>query len=113
MKFEDFPAIESFTKLPKKLVIKAGETSLTDEGEAALSGIVINNLGQGVRNVEVYLVLFDEKNIPQDNLKTIPDPNQLAQGALASFKFSVKGRKEKIANYYLHAKWDYVDKDWE
>jgi len=112
-KFDDFPVIESFSKLPKKLIIKAGETALSETGDATLTGIVINNLGQAVRNVQVFLVLFNEKNIPTDHLKVSPDPNHLTQGSLSSFKFAAKGRKESISNYYLHAKWDYVDKDWE
>ena len=113
MNFEDFPEIESFHKLPKKLIIKAGETAFTEEGDATLSGIVINNLGQPVQHVEVSLILFDEKNIPQEHLRIVSSPNQLTQGALGSFRFVVKDRKEKVENYYLHASWDYVDKDWE
>jgi hypothetical protein len=111
--FENFPEIESFSKLPKKLILKAGETAFNAEGDATLSGIVINNLGQSVQNVEVFLVLFDDKNIPQEHLKTASDPAELAQGGLGSFRFVAKGRKEKIVNYYLHTQWDYIDKDWE
>lgn len=113
MNYADFPSIESFHKLPKKLILKAGDTVVNAEGDAVFSGIVINNLGQTVRNVEVFLVLFDKQNIPQEHLKTASDPASLAQGGLGSFRFVLKGRKERVGDYYLHAKWDYVDKDWE
>jgi hypothetical protein len=111
--FENFPEIESFHKLPKKIVIKAGETAFDAGGDATLGGIVINNLGQAVRNIEVFLVLFDENNIPREHLRASPNPNELPQGALGSFHFHVKGRKTKVVNYYLHARWDYIDKGWE
>lgn len=113
MSFEDFPSIESLNKLPKKLVIKAGEADLAEGGDATLSGIVINNLGQSVQAVEVFLVLFNEKNIPAEHHRIEPDPNRLNQGALGAFRFILKNRRKKITNYYLHARWKYVDTDWE
>lgn len=113
MGFEDFPSIESFHKLPKKLVIKAGDTNIDEAGDATLSGIVVNNLGQSVRNVEVSLVLFDDKNIPIEHHRVEPDPSQLPQGSLGSFRFIIKGRKKNITNYYMHARWQYVDQGWE
>jgi len=113
MGFEDFPDIESFSKLPKKLIIKAGDTNVTSGGDATLSGLVINNLGQPVRNVEVYLVLFNDKHIPVGDHKTLPDPQGLTQGGLGSFQFVLKGHQKEITNYYLHARWDYVDAGWE
>jgi hypothetical protein len=113
MGYEDFPSIESFHKLPKKLVIKAGDTNVNEMGEATLSGIVVNNLGQAVTHVEVSLILFDEKNIPIEHHRVEPDPNQLAQGSLGAFRFTIKGRKKNITNYYMHARWKYVDKGWE
>jgi hypothetical protein len=113
LNFEDFPSIEAFHKLPRKIILKAGETGFDEAHRPTLSGIVINNLGQPIRNVEVYLVLFDDQNMPVEHLKTIPEPNRLGQGTLGSFRFVVAGRKEKISNYYLHSRWEYDDKNWE
>ncbi len=113
MGVEDYPDIESFHKLPKKLIIKAGDTDVTAGGDAGLSGIVINNLGQAVQKIEVFLVLFNENNIPAEHLRAEPDPNRLTQGGLGSFRFILKGKNKKISNYYLHARWEYVDQGWE
>jgi len=113
MGFEDFPDIESFNKLPKKLIIKAGETSVTDKGEAILTGIVINNLGQTVQGVQIFLILFDDNHVPLAEHRAEPDPNKLSQGALGAFKFSLKGHRQKITNYYLHTRWSYLDVGWE
>jgi len=113
MGFEDFPDIESFSKLPKKLIIKAGEASLTEAGDAILTGIVINNLGQTVKDVNLFLILFDDNHVPTEEHRVEPDPVQLSQGALGAFKFMLKGHKQKISNYYLHSRWSYLDAGWE
>jgi len=111
MAFEDFPEIEAFQKLPKRVIVKGGDAKLTDEGDAELAGIVINNSGQTVRDLSVIMVLFSDKHVPTMSLSVKPDPDKLAQGSISSFKFSHKGYCDKFSNYYLYSTWKYDDSD--
>lgn len=111
MAFEDFPEIEAFQKLPKRLIVKGGDATLNSKGDAELAGIMINNSGQTVRDVNVIMVLFNEKHVPTMSLSVKPDPDKLAQGSIASFKFHHKGYGEKFSNYYLYATWNYDDSE--
>ncbi|MBI4397870.1 MAG: hypothetical protein HY586_01960 [Candidatus Omnitrophica bacterium] len=112
MGIEEFPAIESFQKLPKKLIVKGGDSALNQNQDAQLMGLVINNLGQPVRDLVVHLVVFDEKEIPVIHVSTQPDPGCLDQGNMASFKFTLEKFGRVIKNYYLYANWKYDDSKW-
>ena len=108
---EEFPAIETFQRLPKKVIVKGGESTLTKTGSAELVGIVINNLGQPIRNVQVHLVIFDRHEIPILTITTTPNPDRLPQGGIGSFKYTVENHFEPIAHYYLYAQWLYDDSE--
>ncbi len=112
MGIEEFPAIESFQRLPKKLIVKGGDSVLNKNQDAELTGLVINNLGQSVRDIIVHLVVFDEKEMPVINVSARPDPDALSQGNLASFKFILDKFGKPIQNYYLYANWKYDDSEW-
>lgn len=109
MGIEEFPEIETFQKLPKRLIVKGGDSTIDGRGNAVLSGIVINNLGQPVQGMKVYLVVFDDNEIPVFNVTTIPSPDVLPQGRIASFRFSIPNQKKRLENYYLYANWKYED----
>jgi len=112
MGIEEFPAIESFQRLPKKLIVKGGDSLLNKNQDTELGGLVINNLGQSVRDIIVHLVVFDEKEIPLINLSQKPDPDCLDQGKMASFKFVLEKFGKPIKNFYLYANWKYNDSEW-
>ncbi|MDD5084668.1 MAG: hypothetical protein PHE61_01330 [Candidatus Omnitrophica bacterium] len=109
MGIEEFPEIETFQKLPKRLIVKGGDSTIDAKGNAVLSGIVINNLGQPVQGIKVYLVVFDDNEIPVFNVTTVPFPDVLPQGRIASFRFSIPSQKKRLENYYLYANWKYED----
>ena len=112
MDVEDFPPIETFKKLPKRVVVKGGVASFNAQNQPQLSGIVINNSGQTVMNLKVHLILFDHRNIPIENATEVPEPGTLLQGQIASFLFTLPNFKGKITNSYLYATWVYDDKSW-
>lgn len=112
MNVEDFPPIETFKKLPKRVVVKGGAAGLNAQNHPQLSGIVINNSGQTVVNIKVHLVTFDDRNIPLESATTVPDPDVLPQGQIGSFLFTLPNHKGKISNSYLYATWAYDDKRW-
>lgn len=112
MGIEEFPEIEAFQKLPRRVIVKGGISSTNKEGHAELAGIVINNLGQPVKALKVNLILFDEREMPILNVSTIPDPPKLSQGGIASFKFVVEGHQDEITNHYLYPSWQYDDSEW-
>ena len=111
MGIEEFPTIESFHKLPKRLIVKGGG-SVVKNGKAELGGLVINNLGQGVQDIQVHLVVFDEKEIPMLNLSAKTDPDHLEQGNIASFKFVLENFDQPVKNFYLYANWKFDDSGW-
>lgn len=112
MGIEEFPAIENFQRLPRKLIVKGGDSVLTKTLDAELTGLVVNNMGQSVRDIVVHLIIFDEKEIPILNLSTRPNPDRLAQGNMASFKFIVEKFGKPVKNFYLYANWRYDDAEW-
>jgi hypothetical protein len=112
MALENFPEIEAFQKLPKRVIVKGGLSAVREDGHAELSGIVINNAGQPIKSLKVFLILFDERGIPILNSSVGADPAKLSQGGVASFKFSVNGYGEKINNHYLYPNWQYDDSQW-
>lgn len=112
MSIEEFPSIETFQRLPKKLIVKGGNSVVAKNGDAELTGIVINNLGQSVRDLVVHLVVFDSNEIPVMNACARPDPDHLAQGNMASFKFVLEKFGMSVKNFYLYAQWKYNDAEW-
>ncbi|MBI4431729.1 MAG: hypothetical protein HY587_08485 [Candidatus Omnitrophica bacterium] len=108
--FDHFPTIEAFQKLPRQVIVKGGKTSVSENGASELSGIVINNLTQPIRNVRVNLILFDENQMPLRNITAAPHPNRLAQGTIGSFTVKAESSEKEIDNYYLYATWEYEDK---
>ena len=107
MGIEKFPEIESFQKLPHRVIVKGGGSNFNPKDGAQLRGIVINNMGQLIREVSVNLVIFDDKERPLLNTSTMPDPSILPQGAVGSFLFELKDFPREIKNYYLYPSWKY------
>ncbi len=111
MGIEQFPEIESFQKLPHRVIVKGGSSRFDPAEGAELRGIVINNIGQTIQEVSVNLVIFDEKETPVFNTSTAPEPAVLPQGAIGSFLFQLKDFPREIKKYYLYSSWKYVDKE--
>lgn len=109
MGIEQFPEIESFQKLPHRVIVKGGSSRFNPGEGAQLRGIVINNVGQTIREVTVNLVVFDERETPILSTSTAPDPAILPQGAIASFLFQLKDFSSEIKKYYLYPSWKYDD----
>ncbi len=112
MGIEEFPPIESFQRLPKKLIVKGGDSFINKDQDTELAGLVINNLGQSVRDIVVHLVVFDEREIPAVNVSVKPDPDHLNQGNMASFRFVIEKLGQPVKNFYLYANWKYDDSEW-
>ena len=112
MSMEEFPEIEAFQKLPRRVIVKGGISTVNPDGNAELAGIVINNSGQPIKELKVNLIVFDVREIPILNTSAVSDPTQLSQGGIGSFKFIIPGHKDKITNYYLYPSWRYDDSDW-
>lgn len=110
MGIEQFPEIESFQKLPHRVIIKGGSSRFDPKEGAQLRGIVINNIGHTIRDVSVNLVVFDERETPLFNAVTAPDPPVLPQGAIGSFLFQLKDYPAEIKKYYLYSSWKYDDR---
>jgi len=111
MGIEKFPEIESFQKLPHQVILKGGSSRFDPKEGAELRGIIINNIGQTIRDVSVNLVVFDEKETPSFNTSTTPDPEVLPQGAIGSFLFRLKDYPGEIKKYYLYSSWKYDDRE--
>ena len=112
MSIQEFPEIETFQKLPRRVIVKGGSSAFSAEGKPELRGIVINNVGHLIKNVRVSLIVFNENEMPVLNASTIPDPGELPQGGIASFIFTLDEYDKEIANYYLYASWKYDDSNW-
>lgn len=112
MGIEHFPEIETFQKLPRKVIVKGGSAGFDAKGKPELRGIVINNIGHSIRDIVVSVVIFNEQEIPVLNKTTVPDPASLTQGAIASFAFVLDDYEQEIKNYYLYASWKYDDSNW-
>lgn len=109
MGIEQFPEIETFQKLPRKVIVKGGSSSFDSKGRPELRGIVINNAGHPIRDIKVSLILFNADEIPILNKSTSPDPTGLPQGGIGSFAFILDDYEHEIKNYYLYANWKYDD----
>ncbi len=109
MGIEQFPEIETFQKLPRKVIVKGGSSGFDSKGRPELRGIVINNAGHPIRDLKISLILFNEDEIPILNKSTNPDPTGLPQGAIGSFTFIFDDYEQEIKNYYLYANWKYDD----
>lgn len=112
MSIEQFPEIETFQKLPRKVIVKGGSSAFDSTGRPELRGIVINNSGHPIRDVKVFLVIFDEREIPILNKSVTSDASALPQGAIGSFTFTLDDYDKEIKNYYLYANWKYDDSEW-
>lgn len=112
MGIEQFPEIETFQKLPRKVIVKGGSSGFDSKGRPELRGIVINNVGHPIRDIKVSLILFNTDEIPILNRSTQPDPTALPQGAIGSFTFVLEDFEGEIKNYYLYANWKYDDSNW-
>ena len=110
MGLEQFPEIESFQKLPHRVIVKGGSSRFDPKEGAELRGIVINNIGHTIREVSVNLVIFDERETPILNTSISPEPEILPQGAIGSFLFRLKDFPSEIKKYYLYPSWKYDDK---
>ncbi|MBI4115308.1 MAG: hypothetical protein HY447_01900 [Candidatus Omnitrophica bacterium] len=111
MGIEQFPEIESFQKLPRRVIVKGGSSRFDPAEGAELRGIVINNTGHTIQEVSVNLVVFDEREMPLFNTSIAPDPAILPQGAIGSFLFRLKNVQSEIKKYYLYPSWKYDDKE--
>ncbi len=112
MSIQEFPEIETFQKLPKRVIVKGGSSGFGSEGKPELRGIIINNIGHPIKNVRVSLIIFNENEIPILNASVASDPDYLPQGQIASFVFSLDDYDKTIENYYLYANWKYDDSKW-
>ena len=111
MGIEAFPEIESFQKLPRQVIVKGGSSTFHPEEGAELRGIVINNIGQPIRNLRVHVVIFDQQKIPVLNTSTTVDPDSLPQGGIGAFTFRIKNYSQEILDYYLYANWQFDDRE--
>ncbi|MBU3759898.1 MAG: hypothetical protein FGM27_08230 [Candidatus Omnitrophica bacterium] len=109
MDIEAFPEIENFQKLPRQVIVKAGSTSFDADKGASLRGIVINNSGHAIREVRVHVVILNEKGLPSVSTSQLADPEALAQGGIANFRFEFKEQNKAIADYHLYTQWRFDD----
>jgi hypothetical protein len=107
MGIESFPEIENFQKLPREVIIKGASTRLDENGGAELRGIVINNIGQPIKDVRAQLVVFGTNKVPVLGITAVTEPDRLPHGGIANFHFQLKGFKQEIKNYHLHAAWSF------
>ena len=112
MSIQQFPEIETFQKLPRRVIVKGGTSGFGAHGKPELRGIVINNIGHLVKDIRVSLIIFNQHEIPIVNASTAPEPKELPQGGIASFVFTLDDYDKEIANYYLYANWKYDDSNW-
>ena len=108
---ESFPEIENFQKLPREVIIKGASTHYQETEGASLQGIVINNVGQAIKNIRAQLVIFDKDRVPLLGVSVATEPDLLPQGGIAKFHFQLKEHKEEIKNYFLHANWGFDETD--
>ncbi|OQA57294.1 MAG: hypothetical protein BWY42_00630 [Candidatus Omnitrophica bacterium ADurb.Bin277] len=109
MGIESFPKIENFQKLPREVIIKGASTDYDPERGAGLHGIVINNIGQPIKNIRAQLVVFGKNKVPVLGTSTLTEPDRLPQGGIANFNFTLKGFKQEIKNYHLRVAWGFDD----
>lgn len=105
MDIEAFPEIENFQKLPKKVIVKAGNTHFDSKEGTRLQGIVINNCGNAICKVRVHIVIFNDKRLPIFSSSLTSDPDHLPQGGIGNFSFLFKDHHGEIADYHLYTSW--------
>ena len=111
MGLEAFPEIESFQKLPRQVIVKAGSSTFDEKDGACLRGIVINNIGHTIKDIKVYVVILDPNGIPAMSSSITPDPEALPQGGISSFLFQVENYPRKISDYHLYVNWRFDDNE--
>jgi len=107
MRLNSFPEIEDFRKLPREVVVKGAISEANLEKGVEIRGIVINNLGQAIKNIRVQVVVFDEYHLPQMSTGISPSPSKLQQGGIANFIFTFQGLEKPVKDFYLHANWGF------
>lgn len=107
MRLNSFPEIEDFRKLPREVVVKGAIAEADPKSGVEIRGIVINNLGQAIKNIRVQVVVFDEYHLPQLSTSVAPSPPHLQQGGIANFIFKLEGLEKKVKDFYLHANWSF------
>lgn len=111
MDLEAFPEIENFQKLPRQVIVKGGSSTFSEKEGAKLRGIVINNIGQAIKDLRVNAVILDENKMPVMSTGVDPQPSILPQGAIGSFVLELKDHTQKIAHYHLYANWKFDDRE--
>ena len=111
MDVDAFPEIQNFQHLPRSVIIKGGGTSFDVAKGAELRGIVINNIGQSIRNLRVHVVIFDERKIPLLNTSVPADPEMVPQGGIASFIFKLAEFSQVIKDYHLFTNWSFDESE--
>jgi len=111
MGIEAFPDIENFQKLPHQVIVKGGSSNFSASDGAELRGIVINNIGNTVRDIKINLVVFNDQKIPLLNTSVKSDPEVLPQGTIGTFIFKIKEHAEEITDYHLYADWRFDDSE--
>ncbi|PIQ85069.1 MAG: hypothetical protein COV74_10760 [Candidatus Omnitrophica bacterium CG11_big_fil_rev_8_21_14_0_20_45_26] len=109
MSIQEFPEIETFQKLPHRVIVKGGNAGFNAKGKPELRGLIINNVGHAIKQIRVSLIVFNEREMPVLNTSVASDPAMLAQGGMASFVFTLNDYEQEITNYYLYANWKYDD----
>ncbi len=109
MRLNSFPEIEDFHKLPHEVVVKGAISESDLKKGVEIRGIVINNIGQAIKNIRVQVVVFDEYHLPQMSTGLFPTPPKLQQGGIANFIFLLEGLEKPVKDFYLHANWGFDD----
>jgi len=107
MQLNSFPEIEDFRKLPREVVVKGAISESDPKKGVEIRGIVINNIGQPIKNIRVQVVVFDEYHLPQMSMSLSPTPSKLQQGGIANFIFVFEGLEKPVKDFYLHANWGF------
>lgn len=107
MRLNSFPEIEDFRKLPHEVVVKGAISEADPKKGVEVRGIVINNIGQPIKNIRVQVVVFDEYHLPQMSTTVSPTPSKLQQGGIANFIFTIAELEKPVKDLYLHANWGF------
>ncbi len=107
MRLNSFPEIEDFRKLPREVVVKGAISEPDPKKGVEIRGIVINNIGQPIKNIRIQVVVFDEYHLPQMSTSLSPAPSKLQQGGIANFIFTFEGLEKPVKDFYLHANWGF------
>ena len=111
MGLETFPEIESFNKLPRQVIVKAGSSTYDEKDGAQLRGIVINNTGHAIKDISVRVIVLDDHSIPVISTSVSPEPTSLHQGGIASFSVRVENYTKKVSNCHLTVDWKFDDRE--